>query len=149
MIHSSFQRYNWDQGQNTLLKGWGYENPKIPIWQRWALKVVYPLLKRSLAIALNINPEGAADGLTKAKKFFKETDAILADGRQFIMGSEELTHVDVALAACSAILLMPPEYTGYPFRETDYNPSYRQDIKDFSVTTTGKYVARMFKNHRF
>ena len=150
-----FQCFNAPTGDDALMKFWGFHNTQIPQWQRWLLKLAFPVLRSRLGKVLNITPEGAADGMAKTKKFFEETDAMLSDGRKYIMGTEEPTYVDVALASLGAILLMPDEYGGNTFGsemrpiDSDFNQTFLKAKKEFAKTPTGKFILKMFKEHRF
>ena len=54
----------------------------IPQWQKYLLRGLLPLLKFFVVKLLNVNFEGAEDGLKKAKNFLREMDQRLGDGRK-------------------------------------------------------------------
>ncbi len=59
---------------------------------------------------MNLSPEAGRARLKEAKEgTLAELEALLSDGRKFILGTEEPTYVDVAFASLAAPLAMPAE----------------------------------------
>ena len=138
-----------------LLKFWGYHNPIIPTWQRWLLKHTFPVLKLAFMKGLNLTPDVAAQSLKTTKKFFEEIDDRLSDGRRFLMGTDEPTHVDVSLASVGAFLVMPQEYAGKTtfgeetrVKEGELTKQFLKERLEFLKTPSGKFISMMYKNYR-
>ena len=128
--------------------------PGIPGWQKFLLKLLLPVLKKYLITGLNLNAETGAEGLRKAKEFFKEVDGMLADGRKFLLGTEEPTFVDISFAAVSAIITRPKEMGGFGINEEsrfkleDFSAEWQKEAKAFRQTLAGKHALKMYADHR-
>lgn len=141
-------------GDEALFKTWGLYVDGVPQWQKALLKVLFPVLKQFLVNALNVNPEGAEDGLRKSRELFAEVDALLKDGRKFILNTDEPTFVDVTFASLGAILAIPDNYGNTALNEESRlnlswcGVEFQKAVKEFRKTPSGKFVLRMFKDYR-
>ena len=86
------------------------------------------MIKKFLLTVLRVDQAGAESGISKAREFFKETDALLAsDGRRYLLATEEPTFVDYSFAALAAIHVLPSNYGG-----RQLNSISKPDLSDAS-----------------
>lgn len=148
-------------------KVWGIGFSTVPGWQRFVLRVAFPLLRMALISLLRISPEGAKKGLAKAKACFAETDAILQEkekkgDKTYLLGTDEPTYVDVTFASLAALIACPDELSGpvclgapgSAEREanvptpSDLSPEMQKEVERFRKTPSGRFVLRLYKEHR-
>ncbi|TRY67759.1 hypothetical protein TCAL_07806 [Tigriopus californicus] len=135
----------------SALTIWGLHSPNVPEWQKYLLKAMMPLLRAFLCKVANITPEGALDGWKKSEKTFKEIDALLSDGRAYLLNTNHPTFVDVTFASLAAILVFPDNYGG-PRLVPESRPQlkfasadYQKHVKSFRQTPSGKFILKMYK----
>ena len=125
----------------------------IPPWQRVLLKVVLPILKKFLITVLKIDKGHAIEDLKKAEVMIEEMDKVLAKN-QFLMGGDEPTYIDFAYAALLGIVIFPDQYGGSDLspesrlKITDGNTDVQKYCKKMRNTPSGKFVLRMYSEHR-
>jgi glutathione S-transferase len=86
-----------------------YSTPGVPEWQRRALPIAYPVLKRFIDRILDITPATAAQSELEVRAVFDEVGQLLDDGRPFLVG-DGFTAADLTFSALAAAVLLPPEY---------------------------------------
>eukprot|EP00095_Tigriopus_kingsejongensis_P011793 maker-scaffold71_size417697-snap-gene-0.14 protein:Tk11793 transcript:maker-scaffold71_size417697-snap-gene-0.14-mRNA-1 annotation:"hypothetical protein PTSG_06373" len=134
------------------MKVWGLYSPHIPQWQKYILKAVMPILRKLLINKANITPDGAADGWKQSQVTFKEMDALLSDGRKYLLETDYPTFVDVTYATLAALLALPDNYGGQRVTPesrpdmSDLSAEYQKQIKAFRLTASGKFILRMYKD---
>jgi len=100
-------------GDDVLLSAWGaFNEPHIPKWQISILKVVFPVLKRAIIFSLELGLKEAEEALSRTKKIIAEVEEIFADGRKYLLGTEEPTYIDFAAAALIGAFYVHPKYGG-------------------------------------
>ena len=105
----------------------------------------YPALKWLLSLLLRLSAARAADALVRIRSAFDYTDAILADGRPYVGGSD-LTLGDFALVSAVAALLQPPRY-GAPIPPPEVLPAAMASLlAELRARPTGAYVRRFYEN---
>jgi glutathione S-transferase len=89
---------------------WGCNSPAIPAWQRYIVIAVYPVLRILMRKAFRITDSHYAKSVEHIESILAEIDALLADGRESILGDESIDFVDITFASLSALWLQPPEF---------------------------------------
>jgi len=89
------------------LHAWGYDNPKIPAWQRWTIKVIYPVQASLIRKAFRISDEHYEKSVTHISALLAEVEALLEDGRQSILGGDRINYTDLSFAAIMGLWLQP------------------------------------------
>jgi glutathione S-transferase len=118
-----------------------------PAYQSKLAPYCYGFMKLFISKALAVNPDAVAAGLARSRTTIAETDALLADGRPFLLG-ERFTAADLALACMMSPYVMPRNY-GIRLPTIDEVPrTMRADIRYFQTTKTGRYVLRLFDTER-
>jgi hypothetical protein len=91
---------------------WGCQNPAIPPWQRWALRLLYPLLRFLIRRAFRISATRHARAVEHIDTMLAEVEALLEDGRKSILGGNVINYSDITFAAIMGLWLQPEGYGG-------------------------------------
>jgi len=95
---------------------------------------------------LNITPEGVTRSLAKIEESFAKVNALLADGRRFLVGTK-FTVADLTFASLAAPVLLPDQLdVGLPPYEMF--GAARAQIDTWRATPAGAFALRMFKEER-
>ena len=97
---------------DLTLHAWGVNNPAIPGWQRLLLRIMFPLQRAQIRMSFRISDESFARSVANIEATLADLNAELLDGRQSLLGGDELNYTDFAFAAMSGLWLMPPGYGG-------------------------------------
>jgi glutathione S-transferase len=116
-------------------------------WQKRALRLAYPLVKRLIVKGLHITPETAERSRTVIDEIFARVAATLADGRRYLVG-DRLTAADLTFAALAIPVLVPDQLAAYlPAR--DQVPGAITDlIARYRATPAGAFALRLYAEER-
>ena len=98
--------------RDLTLHAWGANSPAIPAWQRFTLKLLYPLLRALMRRAFRITPAHHARAMEHLAKTLADVEENLADGRQSILGGDAINYSDIVFAAIMGLWVMPPAFGG-------------------------------------
>jgi glutathione S-transferase len=119
----------------------------VPAWQRRMLPLAWPVASRVIDRYLDITPAKAAQSLGEVRATFDEVGERLADGRPYLTG-ERFTAADLAFAALSASVLVPPGY-GVPLPQPDELPAgMAAAVRELRDHPAGQHAMRMFREER-
>jgi len=138
---------------DLTLMMWGVEEPAIPQWQRRLLPMARPVLAAMLGRMIGVSDARAANGLEATRKVFDEVDAMLADGRRYLLGGDELTFVDITFASLAALIVFPDGYGGnaVSLRQLPVDrlpPEWRREVDALRATPAGQFVMRLYAEER-
>jgi glutathione S-transferase len=94
------------------LRAWGYHNPEIPAWQRWLLRLLFPLLRFLIRQAFRISTSHHTRAVEHIDTLLSEVDAALEDGRKSILGGDVINYSDITFAAIMGLWLQPEGFGG-------------------------------------
>ena len=150
-------RFDVELGPHTRRLGYYYALPNraltlrlasahVPAWESQLLRVGFPLARAIMKRGLRISDDGASRSLAKVEQIFGEVDALLADGRRFLVG-DRFTAADLTFASLAAPLLAPP---GHPRPvPVDEAPAALRALRDrLRATTAGQHALRVYREHR-
>ena len=116
-----------------------------PWWERFAVPVTYPFLAAALRKNFHLQPDSIAQQELIIESALAQIEARLADGRRFLMGIT-LTAPDLAFAALSAPIMIPPHYGG-PLPPLDRLPTaMRSAIESWRARPSGQFALRLYEN---
>jgi glutathione S-transferase len=98
--------------RRLTLHAWGCHDPAVPLWQRMALRLLFPLLRFLIRRAFRISAGHKARAVENIAALLGEAEEKLGDGRRSILGGATVNYTDLAFAAIMGLWLMPPEYGG-------------------------------------
>lgn len=119
----------------------------VPGWQAAVAPFCYPLLKTYITRHLSVSAESVYSGLENSRKLIADVDAILSDGRPYLVGNR-FTAADLALASMMAPYLMPPEYGVRLPQPDEVSDAMRAIIEEMRGTRTGQYALHLYRTHR-
>jgi len=91
---------------------WGYENPEVPAWQRWALRLLYPLLRLLIRRVFRISTARHALAVEHIDTLLAEVEEQLEDNRKSILGDNVINYSDITFAAIMGLWLQPEGFGG-------------------------------------
>lgn len=96
--------------RELTLHAWGCNSPLIPVWQRYLVLGLYPVLRFFLRKAFRISHTGYVKSVQHIEKILGEIESSLVDGSVSILGDEAINYVDITFASMSALWLQPPQF---------------------------------------
>ncbi|WP_295388977.1 cytochrome P450 [uncultured Thiodictyon sp.] len=130
--------------KQTVLTFW---QRGVPGWQRWLAAVAYPLIADTLVKVLPADPGTIEPSKQKIEAVFAELDALLADGRAYLLGSRP-TIADYCLAALAAPVLLPEQFGGVQPSKDELPAAYQAFVDQLRATPTGALALTMYRQHR-
>lgn len=104
--------YHLLQDRQLTLHVWGADNPRVPAWQRAALRVLFPVLAALIRKSFSITDEHYARAVSHVDELLGSVETQLADGRRSILGGDTINYTDIAFAALSGLWMQPAGYGG-------------------------------------
>jgi hypothetical protein len=98
--------------RKIALHAWGANAPQVPVWQRVAVSVLFPLQAAFIKRTFAINKPHYDKVVSKIEGFLSDIEMLLADGRQSILGNEQNNYTDLAFASATGLWLQPDAYGG-------------------------------------
>jgi cytochrome P450/glutathione S-transferase len=104
--------------------------------------------QRIFKAGLNLSLNTPEERLFEIKKIFAQVDALLADGRRYLGGTDKITIADIAFAAVAAPMILPEEFGGVIPQIEQVPEIYRRDIFDLRATAAGQFLLRVYQEDR-
>jgi glutathione S-transferase len=137
------------------LHAWGSDNPAIPAWQRWALRLLFPLLRFLVRKSFRITSEHYRKAVKHVEAMLATVESRLSDGRKSIVGGNTLNFTDLGFAAIMGLWLQPNEYGGGKADavriDRDRCPALMlEEIENWSTTypLTTRFVEQLYLQDR-
>lgn len=147
--------YHILRDRDLTLHAWGANSPVTPLWQRQALRLLFPVLRFLIQKSFRITDDNYARSLSRIEALLGEVDAWLEDGRASLLGGNELNYTDFAFAAMTGLWLMPVGYGGGKADavriERDRAPAAMQkDVESWgaSYSRVVAFVERLYRDER-
>lgn len=119
----------------------------VPSYQALIGRALFGAVRLMMNRRMNINEETANAALKSVREIFDEVGALLSDGRRFLVG-DRFTAADLCFASLGAVVIFPPAYGGpLPTIETA-PPKMREVIKELRAHPAGKFILRIYEEHR-
>lgn len=147
--------YHLLHDRELTLHAWGVNNPRVPAWQRYTLRVLFPLLAMLIRRSFSISDGHYAKAVLYVDELLGGIDVQLADGRQSILGGDTINYTDIAFAAFSGLWMQAEGYGGGKAEESRIEhermpAEMRADIErwleDYPKATT--LVTRLYAEER-
>ena len=119
----------------------------IPPAERAALPWVFPAARTFMGRAMGLTPAGAKTAIEQVGRIFSQVEALLADGRRYLVGGR-FSAADLTFASLSAPVLGPEGY-GSALPSLEELPSEMATvIRAFRERPAGQYALRLFREDR-
>ena len=143
--HGRRWMYDSIRGDNSLVGK--YALAGVPAWERRAVPVAFPVVRRVIDRHFKITPDSAARSLDISREVFDSVAERLSDGRPYLAG-ERFSAADLTFAALTAPLLVPPEY-GVPLPQPDELPdAMAAVVQDLRSHPAGAFALEMYRRER-
>ena len=147
--------YHLLDDRELTLHAWGADNPAIPVWQRFVIRILYPLQAFLIRRAFRINRARYEKSMQSIEVVLEDMDTRLADGRDFVEGGETMDFTDITFAAMCGGWLQPEAYGGGKaeavrlYRERMPGPM-QDDIRRWTedYPRVIAFVERLYAKHR-
>jgi glutathione S-transferase len=134
---------------------WGVNDGTLPLWQRLSMMILFPAIRAWVRYGFKLKP-GSHERIVKLiEEFLGELEQQLSDGRRTLLGGEEISFVDITLAALSGVWLFPPEYGGGKIEairlaESDYPTDMAAEIAEWrqKFPQVTAFVERLYRDER-
>ncbi|MCB1042428.1 MAG: hypothetical protein KDC35_05805 [Acidobacteria bacterium] len=90
------------------LRAWGIKDPRVPLFQRLAILLLYPLLRMLMKRAFHLTPATLAKSRQRIEAYLENVEEVLAKGP--FLAETHLTMADIALASLSGVWIFPIQY---------------------------------------
>lgn len=98
--------------RELTLRVWGIDNPLIPRWQKWALRLNFPLLRFLIRKSFRITPANFEKAVTHIESLLADVESRLGDGRKSLLGGDTVNFTDLSFCAIMGLWLQPAGYGG-------------------------------------
>ena len=119
----------------------------VPRWQVIGLKATRPLAIGLLRRGLKANAAGAERSRQKIEQTFARVDALLADGRRYLVGAR-FSVADLTFAALAAPVLLPREHPFALPPVEEFPAAARPQIEAWRATAAGQLALRLYAEQR-
>jgi glutathione S-transferase len=124
-----------------------FNNQGVPGWEDRAIRYGWPLAKRYVSRALEIQPGIEVEDEAAVWRDLDHVTDLRADGRPYLCG-EHFSAADLTFAALSAPLIVPPVY-GVPLPQPDVmSPAMAGLVERAREHPAGRYALTLFTEHR-
>jgi glutathione S-transferase len=107
----------------------------------------FPLLKTFIRVHLHVSKQTVTSGLGICREIVRQTDALLADGRKYLVG-DKFSAADLTLACMMAPLVLPSQY-GIQLPSIEEVPAGMKDtVQEFQASLTGRFALHLFATER-
>ncbi|HPH68633.1 MAG TPA: glutathione S-transferase family protein [Kofleriaceae bacterium] len=119
----------------------------VPTWQARTFRMFRPLAAGAIKRGLKIDTAGAERSRQKIETVFAQVNALLADGRRFLVGTS-FSVADLAFASLAAPILVPPQQKFGMAGPQIYAGEARAAVEAWRATPAGQFALRMFATER-
>jgi hypothetical protein len=98
--------------RKLTLHVWGADDPAIPGWQRWLLRVLFPVLRILIRRAFSINQPRYRQAIEHVDALLSDSESRLKNQQVSLLDRDSANFVDFSFAAINGLWLQPEEYGG-------------------------------------
>jgi len=141
--------------RQLTLHAWGRNSTRIPLYQRWLLVVLHPVLAVFLRRAFRLSGSRYTRAKAKIEALLADIERRLEGGQTTVLGGGEIDYVDISFAAMTGLWLQPKAYGGGASDEVmlardQLPPGMRADVERWiaSFPKTERFVQRLYAEER-
>jgi len=141
--------------RELTLHVWGADDTAIPAWQRFLIRLVYPLQAVLIRRAFRISASRYEKVTQSIQELLAEIETRLADGRRSLDGGDAPDYTDFAFASMTGLWLAPAGYGGgraeaVRLHRDDMPAPMRADIDRWieDYPRVIEFVERLYLEHR-
>jgi glutathione S-transferase len=129
----------------SLIVRYGFAG--APRWQQFVATRGYGVLKRLMTRFLGISDASVAHAVQRVDRTLDRVDALLADGRPFLLG-DRFSAADLTFASLASAILAPPEYHVTLPGPDEFPATAATRMRDWRARPAGQHALRMFREYR-
>jgi glutathione S-transferase len=119
----------------------------VPRFEAALLVVLMPAIVPLVRRAFRITPASAERSRQRVREEFALVDALLADGRRYLVGGR-FSAADLTFAALASPVLLPPQ-CGAPYPALDRAPAaMRDEVRQLRDSAAGRFALRLYAEER-
>lgn len=119
----------------------------VPWYEKLITFLAFPVIRLLMYKGLGLDQKVADDSLKTIYESFDKVDAMLADGREYLVGGK-LSFADFSVTGLLGPMILIQGYQGHLPNQVDC-PDFMQKIyKDLRQRPTGLFIQRMYDQHR-
>lgn len=118
-----------------------------PRFERLTLPFFFPVVRSLMRRSMRIDEAGAERSRAKVEAVFARVDALLGDGRDYLVAGR-FTAADLTFAALAAPIARPPNYGVTLPPEDDLAADARAQLERWRATPAARHVLAMYRAHR-
>ena len=137
------------------LRAWGAEDPATPLWQRYLLRILFPVLRALIRRSFRITEANYQKSVARIEALLDEANGWLADDRPSLLNDDELNYTDLTFAAMSGLWMMCPQYGGgraeaVRIEPQQAPPAMREEVERWSENfpRVVGFVERLYREER-
>jgi glutathione S-transferase len=120
---------------------------RVPRYEAALLSLLMPAIVPLVRRAFRITPASAERSRQRVREEFGAVDALLADGRRYLVG-ERFSAADLTFAALASPVLLPPQ-CGAPYPALRAAPAaMRDEVLALRATAAGRFALRLYAEQR-
>jgi glutathione S-transferase len=120
---------------------------RVPVHERlvarWLLRPMQAFARKRL----NISPQTVEAGLEQVSQILARTDALLADGRRYLLG-DRFTAADLSFACLMAPFTLPRRYGVWLPCPEELPTAMQTTVRTICQSLSGQYAIRLFEEER-
>jgi glutathione S-transferase len=124
-----------------------------PLWCQgvpWVEQLLFPItftwMRSNVVELYGINPSSAIVAHKTISEIFDRVDALLADGRNYLVG-DRFSAADLAFATLAGAVVLVPGYGIKLSKLSELPDPMALNIRKFQATAAGKFVFRLYAAH--
>lgn len=118
-----------------------------PTWERWVVRIAYPVLAFLMRRVLRIGPTTIDDERTSIQAVLDRVAGLLADGRRYLAG-DAISLADLTLASLAAPAIVPAGYGGPLPTLDEMPPAMRAQVERWRAEPAGQFILRLYRDDR-
>lgn len=142
--------------RDELIRIWGAYDPEIPAWQRQLIQILYPALAFFLRRTFQITDEHYMKAVEHIDTMLGDVEDLLEDGRESLLGGNQINYVDISFAAISGLWQQPKEYGGGKadacrLAEDKFPQPFQADVSRWrkEYPRAAAFITRLYAEERF
>jgi glutathione S-transferase len=143
--HGRRWMYHRILGRPDLVRAYGA--PGVPRWEAVALPPFLPLVSQIIKRHLDVDSDTTAESRARVRVVFDDVGERLADGRRYLTG-DRFTAADLAFAALSAAVLVPPRYGVRLPAVEELGEPFAGEVRELREHPAGRFALRLYDQER-
>jgi glutathione S-transferase len=119
----------------------------VPGYQSVVGRALFGVVRGMINRKYKLTDERGEAALNTVRQIFDEVGQLLSDGRKFLVG-DRLSAADIAFASLGAVVLLPPQYGGPLPTIEQAPPRMREAIEELRAHEAGRFILRLYQEHR-